>query len=75
MSPHEPHDHGQSDPPASLAPSAGRWPAEPDHLSEFLDINGVCTWLGISDKTLRAWREKRGFPTIVVDGWIAFSRD
>lgn len=41
----------------------------------YLAIEDVCDWLGITDKTLRVWRHRHGFPTIAVDGWIRFDRD
>lgn len=37
-------------------------PVEPD-LSEYLTINQVCEWLGITGNTLLAWRECGTVPT------------
>lgn len=49
-------------------------PVEPD-LSEYLTINQVCEWLGITGNTLLSWRRNRAFPTIEIDGYVRFRRD
>jgi len=49
-------------------------PVEPD-LSEYLTINQVCEWLGITGNTLLAWRRNHAFPTIEIDGYVRFRRD
>lgn len=46
-----------------------------EQLGEYLTINEVCEWLGITGNTLLAWRRNRAFPTIEIDGFVRFQRD
>ena len=50
-------------------------PVAANDLPEYLTINEVCEWLGITGNTLLTWRRNHAFPTIEIDGFVRFQRD